>query len=70
MTTDDEAMRDFTKRLFSHPEEADQPLAPRGHVRREGDNPDPSPADPMRDYVGRLFGTDENSRGLNNTPLD
>jgi hypothetical protein len=65
MTTDDQPMRDFAKRLFSDPDQPDEPIAkPSGHVAREGGNPDSTPADPMRDYVDRLFGIDENARGL------
>lgn len=66
---EDQEMRDFAKRLFTDPDEPDAPSAPEakpsGHVASEGGNPNPSPADPMRDFVGRLFGTDENARNLN-----
>ncbi len=71
MTTDDQTMRDFAARLFSHRDQPDEPIdKPAGHASGEGSNPNPAPADPFRDYVARLFHTDENARGRNNTPLD
>lgn len=63
---DDQTMRDFAKRLFSHPAEPGDPLPPSkpaGYVGSEGDNPSP-PRDPMRDFVSDLFGADDNARGL------
>jgi hypothetical protein len=56
MTTDDQAMRDFAKRLFSDPDQPAEPIAkPRGHVAGEGSNPSPPPTDPFHEFVADLF---------------
>lgn len=52
--TDDQAMRDFTKRLFSHADEPDEAL-PQWPASTESGTPNPGPHDPMRDFVAGLF---------------
>ena len=71
---DDTAARRWVAALFS---DAPKPRAsaasdePRlsNHVAREGDNTTPRPtrSDDVRQFVGDLFGIDENARGLNNS---
>lgn len=58
MTTDDQAMRDFAKRLFSHPDQPDEPMPEPPnphHVPREGVSQEPK-GDPVRDFARQLFG--------------
>ncbi|WP_344689530.1 hypothetical protein [Blastococcus jejuensis] len=73
--TDDQQMREYARALFSgdgHPRRTPSTPDPKptGHVASEGGTPERPAIDPVRDFVGRLFGIDENARGLNSDTLD
>lgn len=62
MTTDDQVMRDFTKHLFSDPEQpadatSTEPRTP-NHVPSEGVSREPK-GDPVRDFTRQLFGNND-----------
>lgn len=65
----------FARELFSHPAQADAPRSPLAggtpgnYVANEGDSRHSAPADLAdRNFIGDLFGIDDNSRGLNADP--
>ena len=55
--TEDDPMRELTRRLFARDDEQPEPEpAPTGnHAPREGNSPDPNPPDDMRVFVTSLF---------------